>query len=214
MARDWSASPHQYLLDGFPTAYSDDVDAVVEHLGLRHQKGRNGDLIRVEGGPIRIPERASFGEDSISRLQQLEDIQGVIGRCLLSREHDGRVREQVVPDLAQVPSGWALAYVVALVGEAVIEIHEVVASELQPIELGDPRRAALSNVVGRNPGWWSVLQKRVVSYWAAYYRSDHPMEPVGGFARRLPDSYPAARAMRWLEALDGVPQLDRPLRSS
>ncbi len=214
MASDWSVSPHRYLLDGVPTAYADDVDAVVVHLGPRQHEGRNGDRLRVPGGPIRIPTRVSFDERAFARLASLDGLQAVIGRCLLSRHHDGFLRARVLPDLAREESSWALAYLLAPLGEPVMEIHDVVLAQLRLVPEDDVRRSALGGLVAANPGWWSLQQQRVVSYWAAYHRSDHPMEPVGGFARRLPDSYPAARAMRWLAALDGVPQLDRPLRSS
>ena len=62
-----------------------------------------------------------------------------------------------------------------------------------------------------NPAWWLLVQNRVVSYWAEYYRHRYPMER-SAFGRRIPDAYPAAALVRRLSRLEAVGPPLKPLR--
>ena len=100
----------------------------------------------------------------------------------------------------------------ALLGEYVLEIHQSLAESLvQALDKGEPKRRVYAELLRRNPDWFSLLQERVVSYWAAYHRFKYPMERTEA-GRRIPDAYPAARLMRRLGSIAGVPLLTKPLR--
>ena len=90
---DGPVLPHQYLLDGFPAACADDVDAVVAHLGPRRHEGRNGDLLRVPGRTDSDPDSRRLRRAGVRTARgRLEGIRGRIGRCLLSWHVDGYLR--------------------------------------------------------------------------------------------------------------------------
>jgi hypothetical protein len=95
--------------------------------------------------------------------------------AVLTRHHDGFVRARALARiLAGAPATWTLPFIIALVGEYVVEI-------LQQIDDGfvrfDPN--ALARFVNDNPAFLTLLRQRVASYWDCYYRAIPRREYVG-----------------------------------
>lgn len=161
---------------------------------------------------ISLPARIYVAEPSPELLQSLGAAEEGVARCLLARHHDGFVRQRQINDLVRLSEPWSIPYVLALLGEYVIEIHQSLAETLVvALEDDESRQHLYSELLRSNPEWWSLVQNRVVSYWATYHRFKFSMERTEA-GRRIPDAYPAASVVRSLSKIDSVPRLIKPLR--
>ena len=71
---------------------------------------------------------------------------------------------------------WSAPFVVALIGEYVIEIIEDVAAATPPSNVD-----AMISFISENAGYWYVTKQRVASYWNVYYRHKYTKRNYPGF---------------------------------
>src|SRR5213078_2080778 len=91
------------------------------------------------------------------------------------RHHEGWTRQRSVRRIVGAPLPWVVPFVVALVGEYVIEIVEDVARGLPEVgRAGSAQQQAYGAFLAANPELLRLTQARVVSYWDCYYRRDYP----------------------------------------
>jgi hypothetical protein len=85
--------------------------------------------------------------------------------CLMTRHHNGFIRERHLASILSAHNEWIPPFVIQLVGEYVIEILEAVSRDLHHL---DPQlyRAFLQ----ANPRYFALTKQRVSSYWNCYYR--------------------------------------------
>ncbi len=121
--------------------------------------------ITVDGERLRIPSRIHFPEPAARDLRRLSDRQRALVSCLYTRHHDGFVRERQVRALVSSTDSWVAPFVVALVGEYVVEIIEVIAQEATT-----PAKESYARFAAANPEFSALTQQRVISYWSCYYR--------------------------------------------
>ena len=175
---------------GFPSSLTESVETVLATLGTPAHPTTDWGELTVDGETISVPHRTYYLDPPDHRFRELDDLEQLIARCLLSRHHDGRVRERQVEPLLQVGLPWVGAYVLTLLGDYVLEIHQrlepAFGEALRPI---DRRRAMYLDLVANNPRFWQRTRSRITSYWNAYHRS------------RFPDieDHPAWRVVRALE---------------
>lgn len=200
------------FLDGFPDGLKATVLRVSQLLDEPSYPSRAGDEVALASEAIRLPLRVYMAEPPPELLESLETAELVVARCLLARHHDGFVRQRQIAELVKLSEPWSVPYVLALLGEYVLEIHQSLVETLVPA-LGDDdaTQNSYGELLHANPEWWSLIQNRVVSYWATYHRFKYAMERTAA-GRRIPDTYPAARMVRSLGSIDGVPRLVKPLR--
>ncbi len=204
-----SAPSHGVAVAGFPARLSGDTEQVMGLLGKGLLPGIAGDMVVVEGEQLVLPGRVYVDLPSASLFSSESPVERLITSCVLSRHHDGIVRQEQVRNLISCQESWAIPYVLALVGESVIEIHQEIADHLpSALHQDERKRDAYARVLVSNPEWWLLLQQRVISYWAVYYRFDYPMV---GPKRRLPVDYPAAQVIRGLSSTSNELTLLRPL---
>jgi len=199
--------------DGFPEEFESTVRRVSSLFGDPLYKSRSGDEVAlVSNTTIKLPDRIYVAEPPSELLLSLDAVEEGVARCLLARHHDGFVRQRQIADLVRLSEPWSVPYVLALLGEYVLEIHQSLVETLVPaLEDDEPTKHVYSQLLRANPKWWSLIQNRVVSYWAAYHRFKYAMERTE-VGRRIPDAYPAARVARSLGNVDEVPRLIKPLR--
>ena len=111
-------------------------------------------------------------------LEDLTNLQKEILSSLYTRHHDGFVRERHLRQLLGVDEPWLPPFVIRLLGEYVVEICELIADRV-----GAMPRDTYAKFAMENPDYIGLTRRRVVSYWACYYRA-MPIE-----------QYPAYRAM-------------------
>lgn len=120
-------------------------------------------VVQVMGQPILIPKRLYFALYEL-RLSP-GDTTWLIARALQTRAGDGFMRQKALRHLLAEPTPWTAPYIVALIGEYVIEILEDIDGGMTA-EL----ERTLGEFIADNPGFWQTIRHRVTSYWNAYYR--------------------------------------------
>lgn len=125
----------------------------------------------VDGEDVSIPYRvkckvlSDFGYKLLSKTQKIAYL------CVLTRNHDGKVRERAVKrllaDFDEYPV-WVYPYMLKLCDEYVENILKYVYDALPKLDDKHFRRIVVENMSNIKLGY-----ERMVSYWNAYYRADY-----------------------------------------
>lgn len=125
--------------------------------------------VQVEGERVLIPTRLRF----TSKAPAIAENDGAwqFVRALQSRSGDGFERQRAARDLLTEIQPWAAPFIVALIGEYVVEILDDIAASLT-----SENERTLAAFVVQNEAYWNKTKRRVASYWDVYYRSTHSGE--------------------------------------
>ncbi|MFZ0677884.1 hypothetical protein [Candidatus Binatus sp.] len=123
-------------------------------------------FLNVAAEVVSIPDRIYYGSSLIHTLR-LSGLQRELIDCLLTRHHNGYVRQSHLERIIRSPNIWIPPFVVQLVGEYVIEILQVIDNNLSTLKTPVYEQFARSN-----PEFIALTERRVMSYWNEYYR--HP----------------------------------------
>lgn len=120
-------------------------------------------MVRSEGQSVLIPTRLRL----VSEILPLTDGDAAwsFARALQTRSADGFERQRAARDLMMDLQPWGAPFVVALIGEYIVEILDDIAAALTP----DGART-LGNFIADNKAYWQTTRQRVASYWNIYYR--------------------------------------------
>ena len=162
------------------------MEAVVELLARPQCTGRFS--VRAEGQNVWIPSRLHFASERL-RLNE-NDEAWPFARALQTRSNDGFERQRASRDLLADLRPWAAPFVVALIGEYVVEILLDIFDALTP----DVERT-LGAFIGENEVFWATTKRRVTSYWSEYHRWN--IEPRRSYRR---DEYVGFKLVDRLEA--------------
>ena len=123
---------------------------------------------------VSIPYRLHFS----SKLpdSELMETTHIMGKCLESRSNDGFQRQRAAQALMQEVQPWSAPFIIALIGEYVVEILRDLHDGLTPEAF-----SILADFVHANPTYWHITQQRVASYWNASYRSQFTRTEYAGF---------------------------------
>jgi len=106
--------------------------------------------------------------------------------CLETRSNDGFQRQRAATFLlGRRAEPWIAPFLVALIGEYVIEILDDLDSGLS-----GPVLTIVAEWAAENPDYWRLTRQRVASYWDAYYRHGYTRRDYVGF--RLAERIEAA----------------------
>ncbi len=122
--------------------------------------------VRVEGQAVLIPARLHFQPGDLALSEGDEAWR--FARALQTRSNDGFERQRAARDILASIQPWAAPFIVALVGEYIVEIIDDVAAGMTP----DVERI-LASFIFHNEALWNLTKCRVTSYWNAYYRSTY-----------------------------------------
>ena len=123
--------------------------------------------VLVHGETLEIPERLYVARAAFENRDGL-------GSCLLTRHHNGFVRQRALEETLSLKQPWTAPFIVRLVGEYVIEIIEQIDAAFDQIS-----DAQLGDFVAANPAFIRLTRARVTSYWNSYFRKTPPSEYVG-----------------------------------
>jgi hypothetical protein len=194
------------LVKAFPDPIRDEARAPVEVLlqkmePPRHtpevQRGFFTDLV-VEGYSVSIPARLYDGRHNVviydsSPFDEMAGLlagRGLVPRqetmffCLLTRHHNGFVREAALCRIAAVNEAFVVPFIAMLASEYVYEILlqiKLRMGEFDPVSFGTFFRA--------NPVAFARMRQRMVSYWDCYYRRQDYTSPDGELYHRWQDRY-------------------------
>lgn len=130
--------------------------------------------VSLGGETIRIPARLRFRNNHADEALN-GDIRLMV-RCLRSRSSDGFERQRAVRDLLRDIQPWAAPFIVALIGEYLVEILDDIAGVF-----GESVPEPIIEFLRENPAYWFLTKQRVSSYWNIYYRRSTRKKDYVGF---------------------------------
>ena len=145
-------------------------EAVARQLAPRQLAERFA--VQAEEHSLLIPARLNFASADLHLTES--DVAWPFARALHSRSTNGFERQRAARDLLTDLQPWATPFVVALIGEYVIEILDDIAAALTP-----ETTRTLSTFISQNEAYWKTTKRRVMSYWNEYYRW-HSRDQTGG----------------------------------
>lgn len=165
-----AGSPEGAAVDlwrGFPVQFRSAAERVLAALPDAATPGQGSFSVQVEGEELIIPRRIGNPEMGETKFAALE---GLVAACLYTRHHDGYVRQRNLERIVSSSLDFVVPYVVALIGEYVVEIQEVIVEHLDLATPGSPDCRRYGAFVRANPSYFEKTAQRVRSYWNCYYR--------------------------------------------
>jgi hypothetical protein len=159
------------LRQAFPISLAGDVSAVLNLLPTAEYPPSPDDIgpISVTGERLQIPFRVYSEPPPKFSLANLELQRQTVLSCIFTRHHNGYIRQQFTETLINAVQPWVVPFLVQLVGEYVCEIIQVLLDHLPDLD-----RDLFVQFAADNPQFIVLTQRRVISYWNAYYRSQFP----------------------------------------
>jgi hypothetical protein len=130
---------------------------------------------------LSAPERIYNPPSRDKDLNRLGGVEQLMVQCVLSRHHNGYVRQAAVERLLVDPEAWVVPFVLRLTGEYVIEITELICSSLD-----EHLPIAYIDFCGANQPFLDAMAAKATSYWNCYHRRRYPTRA----------EYPGLRALR------------------
>ena len=128
---------------------------------------RGDRTVRVSGEAFTFPYRVYYRPHRIASVtRNLEGDARVLALCLISRHHDGHVREAAVRDSHFIERPWSTPFAVQLLGEYVVEIGRAVEDQISNFGV-----RPFANFARENPDFMETTRRRAISYWDCYYRN-------------------------------------------
>ena len=149
------------LVAAFPQSIR--VDATVVASAFDDPTTDAGFRVMVDGDVCEIPYR--LGAD-VKRFAVLNPRQVDLGNCLLTRHHNGFIRQEYLIKIIALNEPWVAPFVMQLLGEYVNEVIHVIHGSLPLLDAPVYRE-----FIAGNPKFWKLTRSRVESYWNCYYRS-------------------------------------------
>ncbi|MCP2088206.1 hypothetical protein [Paraburkholderia aspalathi] len=151
------------LIAAFPEALRSDVGVVANFIGGGNATDRGLPVV-VRGESLNIPYRI-YDDPDETLLARLNETQAVVYACLLTRHHDGHVRQRQIERLVASSEPWVAPFVMQLCGEYVIEILDAVEEHLSSMD-----QRTYGAFFRENSLFFQRTRDRMISYWDCYYR--------------------------------------------
>jgi hypothetical protein len=122
---------------------------------------------------LRIPYRIYNPVPSAVDISRLSASQALMLSCLYTRHCDGHVRQRHLQRVLSADEQWAVPYVVALIGDYVVEILNDIERNLSELDVqGSRQRRRFGRFAEENRSFVALTRQRVESYWREYYTHD------------------------------------------
>jgi hypothetical protein len=162
------------LVDAFPLTVREHARMVAEAFHEPVRPLAHKFSVKVSGEAVTIPYRLYHSPSQII-TEHLTDLEKELADCLLTRHHDGFVRQQHLERIIRSGNPWIPPFVIQLLGEYAIEIIAVIADNRSALD-----NAAYREFLQANPRFLARTAQRVASYWDCYYRG-HKKDEYAGF---------------------------------
>ncbi|GAA0893243.1 hypothetical protein GCM10009122_29220 [Fulvivirga kasyanovii] len=146
----------------------------------------------MNGERLEIPGRIYWEEHRLMESKSLNTEQLLALSCILTRHHNGYIRQKHLQYIIDSNLDWTIPYIVQLLGEYIIEIIQVLYTRFDQIN-----KSNLKRFIQDNSFFWDLTKSRVISYWDCYYRKKSPGQ-VTGF---LKNDYPGFKVIDKIEGL-------------
>jgi hypothetical protein len=167
------------VVKALPEAPWPPLESVTENNNRRSWPG-----LVVAAEPVVIPDR--IYNPSPRFWRPLGHLGKLVVAGIYSRHHDGFVRQRWLGMLLDADEPWVAPFIVQLLGEYVIEIcYDIERCARSELPAHSALRQHLSAFLADNPCFAELTRQRAISYWAEYYRDQHPSQ----------DTYPPLAAL-------------------
>lgn len=192
-------------MDRIPRAKFAPIGSMLAHYGPPPSSWEPGTVIR-------IPQRVYNDPIADSDYRSLSDRQRLIADVWSSRSHDGFVRQRHLNRIIPAKELWVVPYVVAALGEYVVEIvHEVDEGLKAHAKPGSWHLRAYLQFAANNDAFITLMRRRATSYQHCHYSGSYSRR---GGASREP-IHPAFSALAQLEDTNAFPRQFRvPIQNS
>ena len=153
----------------FPSYLQKDATKIADFLQQNDPKGFKTigtETICLKGEFLELPQRVYFGEYN---TQSLTLVQEQMLNCLYLCHCNGHLREHYLRELLIVKEDFTLPFIAKLFGDYVIEILEILQSELP-----NDTRDKLRDFFRENSLYQKRIESRIASYWDLFYRNVYP----------------------------------------
>jgi hypothetical protein len=137
---------------------------------------------------LRVPYRVYYDPAWLRNGQNntSDSVERIVLTCLGTRHCDGYFRQECLQKLVSYEEAWIIPYIVQLASEYVVDIAEIVASDLETRSTD-----LLAGFVRENADYLATFETRVANYWSCYYRDIYPEKK----------SYPGFKVVEFLRTL-------------
>ncbi len=157
------------LILAFPPELAGDVCSIGHLLPQdRHSTTDHGIVISVRGNTLRLPSRIYSAVPTDNELSAVSALQRLILSCLLTRHHNGFVRQRFAIPFKNSLHDWSLPFAIQLLGEY---IHPICIDLLDVFPMHPD--ANVDRFVAANMEYMATTRRRIISYWH-YYRTQIP----------------------------------------
>lgn len=180
------------LAEAFPIEHRPAASRAAEIVarGLAPRQWTERFSVCTMGQTVSIPGRLHFTSRKL--LVSEDDDAWPFVRALQTRSNDGYGRQRAARELLTDLQPWGAPFIIALLGEYIVEILDDVSEALTP-----EVEQILAAFIIDNQAFWATIRRRVTSYWNAYYRSRHASELRQAYRR---EEYVGFRLTNRLEA--------------
>lgn len=151
------------FIAAFPKSLRSDVCVVADLIGGGNATD-DGLQVVVRGESLNIPYRI-YDDPDETLFACLNETQAIVYACLLTRHHDGHVRQRQIERIVATSEPWVAPFVIQLCGEYVIEILNAVEAHLSSMDQHIYRAFFRENSL-----LFQRTRDRMISYWDCYYR--------------------------------------------
>ncbi len=170
------ASDLRIVRDAMPSATFQMANQIVAHYGPFPSLWEPANIIG-------IPSRIYESPIPKSTYQSLSPTQQSIADCLYSRSSDGYTRQRHLRRIVATEELWVIPYVVAALGDYVVEVVKEVAAGLTELDDARSWQARKYRLFAEhNPDLIQLVRQRSSSYWNCYY--SHAFTMGGGTEQR------------------------------
>lgn len=125
---------------------------------------------------IAIPYRVYAPPIPQSRYDSLTPTQKTVADCLYSRSHDGHKRQLHIKRIVAVEELWVIPYVVAAIGDYVVEVVDEVVAGLADLDKQHSwQESKYRQFADHNADFIELTRQRAVSYWDCYYSRNYSL---------------------------------------
>lgn len=161
--------------EAFPSELALDAGPVMQALAGFSHIDHGSFEVAVLGEVLHIPNRV-YSPGRSAHLAGLSPLQRQMALCLLTRSTDGFQRQAALRDVIAINMPWSVPFVVALVGDYVVEILDDIDAALPQMQ-----NPVVGRFIADNPVFYRLTRARVASYWSCYYRWPFPRRDYVGF---------------------------------
>ena len=172
-------SEGEMVLLAFPKSLKKDLLELMSRISVNTLHATHWTFpVQLDGEPIAIPFRIYWEEHRLMEPRDLTEIQKTALSCLLTRHHNGFVREKHLKLIVNSNHYWVQPFIIQLIGEYVIEIIQHIQNQFSALN-----KVNLTNFINENPEFWALTKSRITSYWDCYYRKKFNGQ-ITGYTRK------------------------------